>query len=184
MQKAFEKIIEKVKAYYDAVNPYVGNTVTKIVNQVAEEYRSTEHINCSTGDLIRRSALIKALTNVEVSYYLENGQTSDTYDGTTIMDIIEEQPTVSVNDGWIPCSERLPKKDDRYLVCTKSPTNYYNVTTSYFTNDLYDFDKYAFGRYKGKQKASFCDFNSECGYYEVSNIIAWQLLPQPYVKGE
>ena len=39
MQKAFEKIIEKVKAYYDAVNPYVGNTVTKIVNQVAEEYK-------------------------------------------------------------------------------------------------------------------------------------------------
>lgn len=37
MQKAFEKIIEKVKAYYDAVNPYVGNAVTKIVNQVAEE---------------------------------------------------------------------------------------------------------------------------------------------------
>ena len=38
MQKAFEKIIEKVKEYYDAVNPYIGNTVTKIVNQVAEEY--------------------------------------------------------------------------------------------------------------------------------------------------
>lgn len=48
MQKAFEKIIEKVKAYYDAVNPYVGNTVTKIVNQVAEEYKSTEHVNCSS----------------------------------------------------------------------------------------------------------------------------------------
>ena len=48
MQKAFEKIIEKVKEYYDAVNPYVGNTVTKIVNQVAEEYKINDGwIPCS-----------------------------------------------------------------------------------------------------------------------------------------
>ena len=57
MQKAFEKIIEKVKEYYDAVNPYVGNTVTKIVNQVAEECKSTEHVNCSTNEVCEWSKM-------------------------------------------------------------------------------------------------------------------------------
>lgn len=75
-----------------------------------------DYLKSLNGDLISKSALIKALTNVEVSFYLEDGQTSDTYDGTTIMDIIEEQPTVSVDVGWIPVEERYPDTDTYILL--------------------------------------------------------------------
>ena len=63
-------------------------------------------------DLISRSALIKALTNVEVSFYLEDGQTKDTYDGTTIMDIIEEQPTAYDVEKIVAELENLPSTEN------------------------------------------------------------------------
>ena len=131
----------------------------EIVNQVAEEYKSND-------DLISRSALIKALTNVEVSFYLEDGQTSDTYDGTTIVDIIEEQPTVSINDGWILCSVKMPEEPEigmRDIECLQE----YNVmiegadaaTTLYYAGD-----------------GEWYDFITESFY----KVIAWQPLPEPY----
>ena len=47
MQKAFEKIVERLEEH---LPPHSGWTkeVIEIVNQVAEEYTSTEHINCSS----------------------------------------------------------------------------------------------------------------------------------------
>lgn len=154
MQKAFEKIIEKVKEYYDAVNPYVGNTVTKIVNQVAEEYKSTEHINCSTDDLISRSALLGAM---DKRYKEKEGNVLDNLaEGFVQMEkLIKEQPIVQANDGWIPCSERLPEEKGTYLVTIK----HFGIT---------------FARFSGMKDNLHFD----------SNVIAWQPLPQPYVKGE
>lgn len=43
-------------------------------------------------DLISRSALIESITDVEVAWYMDGNYT--TYDATTIVDIIQEQPTV------------------------------------------------------------------------------------------
>ena len=43
-------------------------------------------------DLISRSKLFENIKGVEVAWYLDGNYT--TYDDTTIMDIIEEQPTV------------------------------------------------------------------------------------------
>ena len=69
MQKAFENIVEKMKeekaSYFltiantgdeklDAIYKEVANAIDndiKIVNQVAEEYKSTEHINCTTEEV-------------------------------------------------------------------------------------------------------------------------------------
>jgi len=46
------------------------------------------------GDLISRSALLKSIEGVEVSFYLDDGVCGDNYDDTTIVDIINEQPTI------------------------------------------------------------------------------------------
>ena len=122
-------------------------------------------------DLISRSALIKALTNVEVSFYLEDGRTSDTYDGTTIMDIIEEQPTVSVNDGWIPCEERLPEEPENGIEYMENLLEY-NVMI------------------KGASMATTLHYAGDGEWYDSMSqdyytVVAWRPLPEPYQsKGE
>ena len=81
----------------------------EIVNQVASEYTSTEHINCSsnssTDDLISRSALLSAM---DKRYKEKEGNVPDNLaEGFMQMEkLIKEQSTVSVDDGWIPCNER------------------------------------------------------------------------------
>lgn len=77
MQKAFKNIIEKVKEKYEDVNPYVSRAVVGIVKQVAEEYKSTEHIDCSTDrstndDLISRSELLECFkkNGIEITFDL------------------------------------------------------------------------------------------------------------------
>lgn len=62
------------------------------------------------------------------------------------------------NNGWIPCSERLPDKEGNYLT----------VIDGCMMPDITLF-----------ANGNFIDFLGE----EDSSIIAWQPLPQPY-KGE
>ena len=172
MQKAFEKIIEKVKEEYDEVNPYVSRHVTKIVNQVAEEYKSTEHINCSTDDLISRSALLGAM---DKRYKEKEGNVLDNLaEGFMQMEkLIKEQPTVSVNDGWIPCEERLPiGADYKKRIDGLNYYKYVLVSTNESNTPI-------FVAWYNQEDETWYDI---AGF--VCHIIAWRELPQPYVKGE
>ena len=64
------------------------------------------------------------------------------------------------NNGWIPCSERLPEYTDEYLVTIDGA----NSTTTLSYDEV------------------LCEwFDDECNVYPV---IAWQPLPQPYKEGE
>lgn len=76
--------------------------------------------------------------------------------------MIDEQPTVYVNDDWIPVSERLPEKTGYYLaqLSRKLPNEDYSDRVVILFN--------------GEEKEFMC-------YAEL--IIAWQPLPEPY-KGE
>lgn len=60
------------------------------------------------------------------------------------------------NNGWIPCSERLPEANQKVLTCDKDGWISVNVNMPYIgvRNDF------------------------ECGYY-----VAWQPLPAPFKKG-
>jgi hypothetical protein len=65
---------------------------------------------------------------------------------------------VTTNNGWIPCSERLPEKPANYLVCSKGVVwmaNYFNYT------------------WWGVEKK-----------IRWQDVEAWQPLPEPYQKGE
>ena len=85
------------------------------------------------------------------------------------------------NDGWIPCSERLPKIRDRYL-CQIESTSYSYMDILYFSKNLEEVDKYDF---MGEKRAGFYSYDSEYGHCENDGVIAWQPLPEKYQpKGE
>ena len=78
--------------------------------------------------------------------------------GNKVMDYIkalEKQPKTD----WIPCEERLPSDDGKYIVCTKEGGVFCL-------------------RYNKKHSKNH-EFHTD-GY---THIIAWQPLPQPYKKG-
>lgn len=80
--------------------------------------------------------------------------------------MIDEQPTVYADDGWIPVSERLPEVPEgtEDVYCPE-----FNVTI------------------KGASKATTLKHAPDGTWFddsgEVYNVIAWQPLPEPY-KGE
>lgn len=97
---------------------------------------------------------------------------------------IVKQAAAEYNNGWIPCSERLPEDcDNRFYMCIvenheEDLPMFCQYEEEYgfgFWNDIYD--KYSLG---------FVDTEfetlEESGYEKV---IAWQPLPEPYQpKGE
>lgn len=82
---------------------------------------------------------------------------------------------------WIPCSHRLPMRDGKYLVTEKNFSwSRRTVSVQYFTNDAYKMDKYDFAEYKGKKKKLFYSYDSEWGYREIDDVVAWMELPEAY----
>lgn len=79
---------------------------------------------------------------------------------------------------WIPVSERLPEKDGEYLVTVSSfcglPSR---IDVLSFATDLHEIDEYDFPEHK----CGFWDSDSEWGYLEVDDVLAWMpSLPEPY----
>lgn len=78
------------------------------------------------------------------------------------------------NNGWIPCSERLPSKNERWLgkdITDAEPREFivmvkgaYEPTTGYYTVDGWVKDIY--------------DKDNISGY--ANEIIAWRFFPAPY----
>ena len=133
--------------------------IKKIVNQIAEEYNN-ESVK---GDLISRSELIKWLKKVTVT----DGITFETGFKQILTDI-ENQPTV-YNNGWIPCSERLPKDEE---LSQRKEVVVQNRSGEVFTA------QYTYNCAHTRKKF----FRDNCA---VPYVIAWQPLPASYQpKGE
>ena len=83
------------------------------------------------------------------------------------------------NGGWIPVSERLPEKDGEYLVTVSSFCGLPQcIEVLSFATDLHKVDEYEFPEHK----CGFYEYDSEWGYLEVDDVIAWMPLPEPYRK--
>ena len=80
-----------------------------------------------------------------------------TFTVSDIMDLID-----SVEQHWIPCSERLPDKTDDYL-CSYNGCAVVDICE-------YDPDRNEWG------------FFYDGGWKVVSNVIAWMPLPEPYAE--
>lgn len=95
-------------------------------------------------------------------------------------DIHENLNNIPTEPVWIPCSERLPKEDGKYLVTIEWRDNHFIVETLYFVNDLSSVDEYAFANDK---KPGWYEYDNEYGPNEVRGVIAWMPRPEPY-KGD
>ena len=68
---------------------------------------------------------------------------------------------------WISCNERLPEEDDDYLVTVDDEDARFVAECSY--DSIFGWGFYS-------------DVGDE--FLEISNVIAWQPLPEPYKEGD
>ena len=145
----------------EAVYSFFRAQLTEIL-EFAKEY-----INFSNDDSISRSALMDKLkkwkfANEERGYDTAKDLIQE------MIDLVKEQKSFSSNDGWIPCSERLPETGKRYLVSAIWTDEEFRKPAVY--DAVYGGD------------GLWHSYNYEPVPYEV---IAWQPLPAPYQpKGE
>lgn len=153
LEKILKEIIEQLKAEGCIIDNDVGHRAVDIIRK---------HMNDKTyiGDLISRQALLDDFRNTIT-------EQSDTMDW---LNMIARQKAVSMNDGWIPCEERLPEESGHYRVTVRD-TELGDITeeTAWFAHvDDYDMNKSEWRE-----------------LYEYTEVIAWREL-DPYrpEKGE
>lgn len=80
---------------------------------------------------------------------------------------------------WILVSDKVPENRQECFVTLKSNIAGGNICeiATYATN-LYKIDEYEFA--DKKNTPGFYGFDGEYGYFEWSDVIAWQPLPEPY----
>lgn len=80
-------------------------------------------------------------------------------------------------EDWIPCSERLPKSNGKYLV-TERFSNVFppEVNVLCFSTDLRKVNRYDFK----KGESGFYRYDDEWGYIKVNDVTAWREKPEPF----
>ena len=117
-------------------------------------------------DVLRKK--LKESANVDIGHHfsVEHNVAIRTVDAIEIVNQVEQE----YNNGWIPCSERLPEYTDEYNVTVgvASIGGYYEKVTTL-----------RYERIKGKEPKWIKPDNA------VYVVIAWQPLPPKYEpKGE
>lgn len=86
---------------------------------------------------------------------------------------LEQEP-----NKWIPVWERLPEERGVYLVTQKAifPGHVFRRIVGYAPN-LHDVDEYDFA---DKKRPGWYEYDSEWGYRELDDVIAWMPLVEPY----
>lgn len=79
---------------------------------------------------------------------------------------IVQEVAEEYNNGWIPCSERLPEESGEYLVTSKI----------YFVPDHVD----EIDNYVG---VKISHYSTRCGWLD-DEVMAWQPLPELYKVGD
>lgn len=183
MKEEFKKILDRLereiagKPTPDEYNDGI-NRAYSIVNEVAEEYK---------GDMKHNLAEMYAKNMVDYGVDVTKAWQTATqqscalekayirgrqYERDRFIELRKEY-----NNGWISCSERLPKEDGSYLV------------QSVFEEEVHFYDQYydsgceAFGTYRDyydKNTLGFLD--SE--FVKDEDVVAWQPLPEPYKESE
>ena len=122
--------------------------------------------------------IIEKLKEEKMSYFLTIANTGDEkldcayeHTGDALDKAIEIviQEAEKYNNGWIPCSEQLPKEDEKVYISTKTERVYVGVYTK-----RYEFEK---------REGFICDD----GFMWMNTALAWKpyVLPAPYqTKGE
>ena len=130
IEECIVKENEAISEYPDDTFKYNSGLLTAI--QAVHDLPSADTFE------ITKEALIEAIDNAE-----------------TVWDVVEN--IINRPQGWIPCSERLPKEEGIYLVTA--------------TNCIFDTEEIVVGT---------CYFNIEYGFSNNRKILAWMPLPEPW----
>ena len=94
----------------------------------------------------------------------------------TIRDLLDQ---LDEQDEWVSVNDRLPSDDEEVL--TQAEDGIYNLFR--YTEDLYKIDNYDFADCKNKKVGGFYGYDSEFGYFEVDDIVAWKPI-EPFKSKE
>ena len=83
--------------------------------------------------------------------------------------------------GWIPIGQEYPRDNTKVLI-TRDIYGVPMVDIGAFTFNLHELDSYDFSS-KEYRREGFFGYDSEWGYYEITDVLAWMPLPEPW-KGE
>lgn len=126
--------------------------IEKLIERLEEEYNYQKAKSFEEGIRVGAGEEPKMVTEERSRY--RNAQCFD----ASIL--IVKELAKEYNGGWIPCSERLPKKDE-YVLCSLNEENPIIIHTVIIAQ--YD----------------------SGSYWHNGTVIAWQPLPEPYnQKGE
>lgn len=97
---------------------------------------------------------------------------SDSFANMFISDVIRviKEVEKEYNNGWIPCSERLPKYDEEYFEKHNNDRQYIVMCNSAYEPTVAYFSK--------EKEWYYNDF------VKFNDVIAWQPLPDPYKESE
>ena len=148
---------------------------TNIPDELAK-LPSVNPIPCE--DAISRQKVLEGLASIAKAKAKSDAQKSMM--GRTMF-FVERMPSVSMEKTgrWIPVSEKLPE-DGIYLVTAERTTGKPRVGIKSYAKDLNRVDDFDFP----KHKCGWYDYDSEYGYWEDTDVIAWMPLPQPYEPQE
>lgn len=170
LEKILEELANKYRVVKTDEDAEWNRAVCECENIIRKHISATGH-----GRLIDADAL-----DDEIAHFFM-GVTGNPKQSTVVNEcknsfrrMIEEQPTVYADDGWIPVEERLPE-DDNYILLS-------------FAN----FSLPMVGRYEKDEEGSGAFYLGDCDEEDtcVANdffVNAWQPLPEPYQpekKGE
>ena len=99
-----------------------------------------------------------------------------------IREIKKSGKDINVPAKWISVGERLPEDGQVCLVTTKGMLGDTYCEIETFANNFYNVDEFDF--YDKKNVSGFYIYNSEIGYYEDADVIAWMPLPKAYTESE
>lgn len=97
--------------------------------------------------------------------------------------LIDEQPIVYVNDGWIPVSERLPEEHDSIFVKFKDTDKWDDAMFEKISDSVNVTVEFECGARETKVSCTV-DGKWRCEKETVKKtVIAWQPLPEAYKGG-
>lgn len=89
---------------------------------------------------------------------------------------------IEIERRWFPIKENPPQKNGSYLVTVDyGPTLGKSCEIARFANILEEIDDFDF---YNARRPGWYRYDSEYGYYEIDNVIAWMERPKPYEQEE
>lgn len=82
---------------------------------------------------------------------------------------------------WIPTDQEKPKDNTKVLVTRDVFVGVPLVKIAGYSSNLHKLDPYDFSG-KEYKREGFVDYDDEWGFYEVTNVLAWMPLPEPYER--